>query len=358
MTFTVRNVLAVLRPVRKEAGLLFAVMLVAAVFDMLGIGLLMPMMDLMLSGDRDANPLVRLVRLAGFDTRWDLALVCLLVVSGFGLKFVFVIWRGYCTGDFVCRLRQFWTSRIFENFVYSDYLKISRQKHGELTNVLVQEPIFASKGLGDIVDVCVNLLIAISMVGVMLWADWRFTVFALLLLSVGAATIWNLSSRHSVGVGKDRIHQNQEISQIVSESVSGCRQIKVFSIERRVIGELDARLDRLSASLRRFALTNAIPQPTGELMVVLLFTSGLLAQTYWYGNVNLSGVVAKVGVFVLAGMRLFNGASTLFAKRMSVLTYWPAIVLVHQFAGGGQPAGSVDDAGREFPEQVLSLIHI
>ena len=354
MEWSLKSFREVIRPVRRQAGVLFWVMVAGSVFDMLGIGLVLPLFDLMLSPDKTRNPLIQVVRRLGYDPWWDLAVVGGLTLGAFTAKFLFVSLRAYVAADFVNSLRQFWTSRIFENFIFSDYKYLKRQRLGELTNTMAQEPLFASKGISDVVDIAVNALIALTMVIVMALADWKLMLAIIIVLIGCAFGVWSASTRHSSGIGKERIRQNQEISQLVMESVNGARQIKVFSVEKRALSELNERLEKLMNALRRFAMTNALPPAFSEFFIVLVFVSGLLVQNYWL-KVNLSDLLATASVFALAGMRLFNASSTLFAKRMAVIAYWPSIAVVHAHATRGAGGHEISDKGARLTDPVRCL---
>jgi ABC-type multidrug transport system fused ATPase/permease subunit len=180
-------------------------------------------------------------------------------------------------------------------------------------------------------------------------------MLAIMVLLIGCAfAVWSASTRHSSSIGKERIRQNQEIGQLVLESVNGARQIKVFSVEKRALADLNERLEKLMNALRRFALTNALPPAFSEFFIVLVFVSGLLIQNYWL-KVNLSDLLATAGVFALAGMRLFNASSTLFAKRMAVIAYWPSIAVVHEHATREASRHESPDKGVRLTEPVTRL---
>ena len=59
------------------------------------------------------------------------------------------------------------------------------------------------------------------------------------LVGVGIGLLWRLSAAYSESVGKSRVAYNQMINHLIAESVTGVRQLKVFSAESRAWKEMD-----------------------------------------------------------------------------------------------------------------------
>jgi ABC-type multidrug transport system fused ATPase/permease subunit len=333
----IREVFDILGEFKLRAVLLFLLVGVAATVDAVGIGLVFPLFEtaLDLSGkvSREGGPPAWWVGtpLANFDAETRLVIVALAAFGAAVAKLVLVNARNYFSSIFTNGLRKHWTTQIFRNFLHAEYLDVKRHKQGVFVNDMVNEPHYAAKGMSDIIDLLINGLICLSMCLVMFWINWLVTLVIAGLLVVVVSVVWGVGARHASTVGKERIKQNQRISHLVIESVAGARQLKVFSAEERACQELEGKVVALMSAINRFTVVNALPHTVGEAFMVTLLVMALLLGHFVF-RLDIAALVPAASVFAGGGLRLFNAASTVFAKRMAVITYWPSIRTVDRLA--------------------------
>jgi ABC-type multidrug transport system fused ATPase/permease subunit len=305
--------------------------------DAVGLGLIFPLFEtaLALSGARgtapSSPPWWTNTPLADMSAESRLLVVALATVTVSLSKFALITVRNYYSSKFTADLRRYWMTQIFQNFLLAEYLDTKRQKRGVLVNNMVNEPLYASKGLHDIIDLIVNMLLCIAMGLVLLVVNWAVTAVVVALLLIVVILLWQLSARHSSQAGKVRTELNQKISHLVLESVAGARQLKVFSAEQRAIDELAAKATVLMTAVKRFQVSNTLPQAVSETAIALLLVLALLLGHFVF-RLDIASLVPAATVFAGGGLRLFNAASTVFSKRMSVITYWPSIRAVERQA--------------------------
>jgi subfamily B ATP-binding cassette protein MsbA len=254
-----------------------------------------------------------------------------MVVGLFLFRSALTLAREYYSAQFTNGLRHMWSTRIFENYVYGDLLEIRKEKQGYVINSMVNEPIYAAKGVQAFIDASVAILVVAAIGVFLLWLNFWITVTSLFIVGVGIGLLWRFSTTYSENVGKRRVAYNQMINHLIAESVTGIRQIKVFSAESRVSKEMNGYVRSLMGMMTRFSLFNAAPKAVGEFLVILLIVSALCVG-YFVFQKDLTLLLPETAVFALALMKLFSMGSLLLAKRMEVATYWPSVKLVHEHA--------------------------
>lgn len=323
--------LDVVGPFRRRGCLLFLLLCLAAIAETLSIGSVLPLLNSIIQDPTAAEHgrLMGWARELSAETR--LLVASGMVVGLFLFRSALTLARDYYAALFTNGLRHMWSTRIFENYIYGDILEIRKEKQGHVINSMVNEPIYAAKGVQALIDASVAVLVVAAIGVFLLWLNFWITVTSLLLVGVGIGLLWRFSTTYSENVGKRRVAYNQTINHLIAESVTGIRQIKVFSAESRVWKEMNGYVRSLMEMMTRFSLFNAAPKAVGEFLVILLIVSALCVGHFVFQK-DLALLLPETAVFALALMKLFSMGSLILAKRMEVATYWPSVKLVHERA--------------------------
>ncbi len=321
----------VVGPYRRRGYLLFLILCLSAIAETLSIGSVLPLLNAIIQ-DPTAGEHGRLMGWAkelSAETR--LLVASGLVVGLFLFRSALTLIREYYAAHFTNGLRHMWSTRIFENYVYGELLAIRKEKQGNVINSMINEPIYAAKGVQALIDASVAILAAAAIGIFLIWLNFWITVSSLLLVVLGISLLWRFSTTYSENVGKNRVAYNQKINHLIAESVTGIRQIKIFSAEPRAWKEMDGYVRDLMRMMTLFSLFSAVPKAVGEFFVILLIVSALCVGHFVFQK-DLALLLPETAVFALALMKLFSMGSLLLSKRMEVATYWPSVKLVHAHA--------------------------
>lgn len=321
----------VVGPYKRRGILLFLLLSLSAIVETLSLGSVMPLLGAIVQDPAGADQGRLMGWAEGLPQETRLLVASGAVLGLFLFRSVVTLLREYYAAFFTNGLRRLWSTRIFENFLYGDLLDIKREKQGHVINAMVNEPIYAAKGIHAVIDGLVALLVVVGVGSFLLWLNLWATLTALVLIGGGIGILWRFSTAYSENVGKSRVGYNQMINHLIAEAVAGVRQIKVFSAESRAWNEMDGYVQRLMRMMTRFAVFNAAPKAVGEFFVIALIV-GALCLGHFVFHKDLALLLPEIGVFALALMKLFSTGSLLLAKRMEVATYWPSVDLVQRHA--------------------------
>jgi ABC-type multidrug transport system fused ATPase/permease subunit len=304
------------------------ILCLSGIAEALSIGSILPLLNTIIQNPTEADHGQLIGWFKDLSTETRLIVASVLVVSLFLFRSGITLIREYYSAKFTNGLRHMWTTRMFENYVYGDLLEIRKEKQGHVINSMVNEPIFAAKGINALIDVLIAMVM-IAAIGIfLLWLNFWITIISILFVGGGISLLWNFSTAYSENVGNRRISYNQMINHLIAESVTGIRQIKVFSAESRVLNELNGCVSGLMRMMTQFSLFNAAPRSIGEFIVILLIVLSLCIGFFIFKR-DLAFLLPEAAVFALALMKLFSMGSLLLSKRMEVAAYWPSVKLVH-----------------------------
>ena len=340
-------------PYKKQSYLLFLILCFSAVIETLSVGSVMPLLSAIIESPLDARLSVfsNLTTSVSADTR--LLIGSCIVIGLFTLRSLITLVREYFAANFVNSLRHMWSTSMFENYIYGDFQKIKKQKQGHVINLITNEPIFASKGVSAMIDLLIACLVGLVLGIFLLWLNFWITLISFLFVVAGVGLVWKFSASYSEDVGKLRIAHNQMINHTISESVSGIKQIKIFSAEGLVLKEVDGYVKSLMSKMTKFSLFNAFPRAIGELLVIFLIMVALLLGRFLM-HLDIASLLPELAVFSIAIVKLFSMGSLFLSKRMEVSTYWPSVIMVQAYASDDSNSEK-SDVGDLLLEKISSL---
>jgi ATP-binding cassette, subfamily B, bacterial MsbA len=190
---------------------------------------------------------------------------------------------------------------LFAKYLGLDFARISREPSGA----------FAARFLNDVNAVREavlratnsffrDLLTLLGVIGVMFWSDWQLALVTMVILPLAIGPVSAIGARLRKTATQAQA-QAGDLSGVVEESLGGARLVKTYGLEASETARVGKALETRRKLLLRMAEQKGRIDPILEVL----------------------GGIAIAGVFLFAGYRIANGASSvgdLFAFIASLLT--------------------------------------
>jgi ABC-type multidrug transport system fused ATPase/permease subunit len=316
-------------PFKKSAIILFFIILIAALSETLGLGMILPLLQTVLDPQSGYTGATRYLApvLNLFPKKFNLLLVCGMTIILILIKNLFTFLQIYYSNRFMTSFRRYWSSGIMETYIYSKFASLVIEKQGVLLNNIVQEPTYASKALRDLIDFFAKCIISFFILMLLLEVNWLITLAVCFISALIVFILRRITHNYAMNVGKKKIKLNQQISAIAAESIAGVRQIKTFSMEKGIINEFINKLDSLLSLVLRFNVVNKIPEILGEVVFTTIMI-GVLLFYYYIQGVPVGSIIPIMALFLICAQRLFSNFTSLLSERMSIISYLPSFRLV------------------------------
>ena len=220
----------IIGPVKWKALTLLMVMLFAAVSEMIGLSVIMPLLSISIEGDLGTgigkyfSPFLSL-----FPDEKALMVIVTLLVALTVIKTALNILQNYLTSSFAWQLSEDWYNKIMSAYLLRPYSFILDQKQGVLLNNLIAEPASAAQSIMRILQLLSKLFLSILLYALLWISSWQVT----LLLSIFGAFIFfitqGVSRRYSKSAGKRKIALLQKQNTVAAENIveigrASCRE--------------------------------------------------------------------------------------------------------------------------------------
>lgn len=302
---------------RRGAFLVLGLMLTAAAFEMLSIGLVVPVLTLMTDGTAELPTAVRdrIARFADPTSTRAVVLVMLGLVVVYALKSVFVLSVAYWQSRFARAVQANVSRRLFSAVIAQPWTFHLQRNSGATTHVLEESQMFSQVCM-HLLQIVSESLVGLALLGLLLWFEpvGATIVAAMLLLAV-----WLLNGfvrPHSRRWAAARNHHVQTLRQQMQKVLGGVKEVKMHGCERECAHDFSVHTDAAARNATRQWVVEQLPRPSFELLaVVTLFL--LTAGMAWHGR-SVRSLLPVVGLYAAVAFRMLPSINqaTIAAQRL------------------------------------------
>jgi ABC-type multidrug transport system fused ATPase/permease subunit len=316
-----------------QVTLLFVVVLFTAIVEGIGFSLVVPLLQNLLSpaaavGGGNAVQRVFSEVSLWFPQQWRLAGLLGLLAFVFLIKSLGLILSSGMTRWFVDTLRMDWVTRIFSAYIKAPYSVVAGRPHGEVVQTIIGESDFASRGMLLLVEFSARCIQILVLLIVLLLANWQATAFIALLGAIAFGLSWGSTYRFSLETGRSRQVIRRDVSDLVNESITGLRTVKLLDLATVRAKWLRKKLRHYRLVDTKFELASGLPSNMIDLIGVVVGAAVILFMTMGLGLQN-EEVLPTVALFGLVFVRLAGAAGYLFAKRLQIASSLPPLRAVY-----------------------------
>ena len=269
-----RNILQFLRPYLGRQPLLLAAVLASALFVMLfegfGVGLLVPLLNLLLGGER-ATPMRPLqwleYYLPGHSPAFYIGFIAVSIVGAIALKNV----AFYTSLVLAARLKRKIAVRLrddlFRRLHNADLDLFDRLPGGDLANVFLVETYRTTLAIDAMLALIQRTSIAFFYVAALFFLSWPLTTLVVMLaVLLGSTLSFVYGKLKSAGV--ELTDLNHKMSSAIGQSFAGVRIVRATHSQEREIEQFHALNDAQAAAEERSAEALSLLFPVTETLAV------------------------------------------------------------------------------------------
>lgn len=325
----IRFLWQVVAPFRRRAFLVLALMLIDSALASIGIGMILPVLQTVLTPASKHIWLMQMIPgLAALSPNNRILVVAGTTLIIFTVKFIIGLLYVRLTRDFAERMRTYWCDRIGQHNLYGPYANIVRQKQGVLLNNWLQEPLSANKFFITYMKYLSALVLTLALFTLGLAVNWQ----AMGAFVVLAGLILFILKRRSFGAAAEqsrlKLGLNQQLSTSLTASLAHLKDIKILTAEPDRLTQMRTILQRLRSLLVRMAVLSELPRLLGEFLAVAALVTVLAATTFVEGFA-ITKMLPMLAFFFIASYRLITASTLAMTSRVKALHEIHSVRLVH-----------------------------
>jgi ATP-binding cassette, subfamily B, bacterial PglK len=312
------------RAEKRHLAFILCLMLVATVIEVVGVGSIYPLLQILATPDKFAESAiagylaafglistrdVSLFLTAVFAIFLVLSNLVSVLVNSESARFAWNNWRNVSV-------------RAFNNYLRQPYPFFFNRNSAELTKLVTQDTVF----LGDdvvlpLLQFVAKLLVIVTLGATLLIFDPLVTLALLAFFSLAYGG-FSLYSQHAVErhAGISQIGRTAS-TQVVAEALRGIKEIKSFDREEHFVAEFEREVRPVPRAEKSIFTLRTSPRYYLEAITIAFVLGGLAIAIH--RDADMAALVSSVGLFVVAGYRLlplFSQGFMSFTTVMARLT--------------------------------------
>jgi ABC-type multidrug transport system fused ATPase/permease subunit len=283
-----------------------------ALLDVVGLGLLLPVLNLLLDPDAESGLTATLTDLTGIDDPERLAVVLAIVAIGsFVLRSLLAMVQAWRNAGLVERINADLTARLARYYLSAPYRLHTEQDSSYFMRNLRESVTWAtSTGLYSLLQLFADTASAIAITVTLLFVDPLITVGMGIYLG---GVIWGFqrfSRRRFETIGARLQHLTRVEYQTLTQTFGGVRDIYVYDAQDHFEDRLVQNRRAIGATKQRMTFLSVLPRYYLE--AALLFGVGLAAAAL-FASQSTDAALTSLAIFLTAGFRMLPMAGRTLA---------------------------------------------
>ena len=320
-----KDILRLLTSARRRLEFWTIAGVLLAGFEVITMGLLLVTMGVIVGNPQTKGGRVDQV-MALFPSRSSFltaALVALLVTAF--VKYVAGLWIDRRNQRIVFSVAADLQKTVYRNLLYAPFTFYHRQRHGALTNAVVSIPFRAFQGVVFIPKAILSAATILFMSLFLVVASPSVFVAAAVFAVLYFFAVRRLIERVVFDTNVARHESILRHSEIVSEAMSGIRQIRIFGGEVRTFDEFSYEADRFASNTAKETFFKAIPNATVQFLFIGVLSVVLLGANRTMSPAQFIAIAPLFVTYIYGAMRIMPSMGQLNEAVLSMTGSMPHV---------------------------------
>ncbi len=300
---------------KKEFFLILALILIGTLMEMLGIGIIIPVLAFLLGTDVGvAYPMLTpVLELMGNPSQKQLVLIGItLMVALYLIKFIFLIFLSYRQGSFVYGVQADLSRSLLVSYLYKPYVFHLQRNSAQLIRNATTEVGVYSGVVSATLSLITEALLLIGVVALLLVFEPLPALILIVSMSVFTFVFHYFTKNRLLQWGKDRQFLEGKCIQYLQQGLGGIKDAKVLGRESYFLNQYDeSNLGKAQVGKKQYVLQQ-LPRFWLEFLVVAGL--GLLVFILLQQEKSMQSIIPTLGLFGVASFRLMPAANKLLSS--------------------------------------------
>jgi len=325
------KILAILDKKQKLQGaFLFLLILIAMVFETMGIALIVPFLSLIMTPDGLSKyPAVKdfIFSFGNFSHPQIVVIAAIFMSTIFAFKSLYLTFKNWMQYRFVFALWSNLSERLFSDYLHRPYLFHLQVNSAKLMQNIEKEVHGVTIFLVNALVLITELLVIFGLAFLMFYVNTQAALIIIVLFSIYGGFMFFYYRNRLLKLGFQRQNFEGEARKNAQEGFGGIKEIKLFGVENYFINQYKKPIQELISVNTKHQLSLEIPKIWIEFFVISVFS--VLMVLMIYQNLNVVGLIPTLGMFAAIAFRIMPSVSRTLYSIQEVKFYNPSFKILN-----------------------------
>jgi ABC-type multidrug transport system fused ATPase/permease subunit len=316
----------------KELILVFLMIFLSVFFDLVGIGMIIPLVNLLLDNEVSSkfgflNPIIEFLGNPGKKDLLVYFVIFFLIM--FLIKNIFLAILTWKKSYFTFSIANFYAKKLLNNYLNKPYSFHINNNSSKLINNLINETSLASgQFILSLIDLVLESLILLTLFMLLLFVEPQITlIMSIIFLSCGSL-YFILIKKRVLKFGYLRQITNNERLKLYNEALLNIKFHLIYKKTKKMINGIFNNLDRIKLLNTEYIFLQNLPRLLFEYLIILIFCGVIMAYTL-SNNQSIENLVPSLALFSAASFRMLPSANKIIQRLQNLRYSRSAIELIY-----------------------------
>ena len=325
------KILAILDNKQKFQGaFLFLLILLAMVFETMGIALIVPFLSLIMDPEGLSKyPAIKdfLFSYGNLSHTQIVVIAAIFMSTIFAIKSIYLTYKNWMQSKFVYALWSSLSQRLFFDYLHRPYLFHLQVNSAKLMQNIEREVTGFTILLVNALTLMTELLVIVGLGALMFYVDIQAAIIIILLFSIYGGFMFFYYRNRLLVLGLQRQNFEGEARKSAQEGFGGIKEIKLFGVENYFINQYKKPIEELINVNTKHQLSLEIPRIWIEFFVIFIFS--VLMVLMMHQDLNIVGLIPTLGMFAAIAFRVMPSVSRTLHSIQEVKYYSPSFKILN-----------------------------
>lgn len=305
-------------------------LIVGVFFEMLGIGLLLPLLAIMLS-DNLALDYPSLNNLLIFFNHPDKQTIIitgfLILILFYFVKLFFIMYLNWVQANFTAGINENFSNRLFSGFLNMPYINHLERNSSNLLHIIIGEVTMFATVTQAIMLLLTEFSIIIGVAIMLIYIEPFGSLIVILFISLSSFIFYRITRIRLMKWGKERQECEKNINKNILQSLHGIKDVKILNKENYFIKIFQNFNNRKTNITTKYTALQQFPRVFLELIAVIGLT--ILVYIMILQGKQLNVIVPILGVFISAAFRMLPSLNRIMSSTQNIKYAQPVINVIY-----------------------------
>lgn len=332
MIISLKRLLNLLDLKQKKNLLIFLILLIiSTILEGLSIALVFPITKIIF----DKNYLTSFLEnksfidnISGFEENDILKYVILIIVLIYILKSFFLIFFSFWRSNFIFKISNNISNRLFEKYIYSSYTYFFNKN----SSIFIRNINIESRYINLFIDTFLKILVEVFTIFIILCVllniQFKITLYILIFFSLIALLFNYFFSNKIKKWGYEKQIYSGEVLLNLQQTFSSIKEIIIRANQNYFFNKFSFSMFDLNLRGRFLMFLNEIPKNIIETLIVMIIF--FVFYRSYISNSNYNDFLPLIGVYGVAILRLFPAFNRVITSKQNLDSCYPSIKLIYE----------------------------
>ena len=288
---------------KKEILIILISSLVTLFFEIVGIGIFIPLIDIIIKGSTSINLGFTLISIENIDTVSLYLIISVVILLTIGLKSFISLINAYLIANLWSSANLKISMNVFKNILNMDYNEFTKKSNSSYSNIIVLEIEKFSELISSLITYILEIFILISIFIILLFYDFYSSVFTFILLFISIIIIYLLFKKRLVYWGIYRQESQDKYQNDIKSGLLSYISIYTNGGLDYFLGNAANSLQKRNLFIGRQKIYASIPKNFIEFSgILIIISTGFFL--YEFLNLSLEEIVSFLLILLISFTRI------------------------------------------------------